>query len=48
MRDRNSELVVGWRRAGFFNALRAMSLEHGGVNLDLRRKDERQRPVDLS
>jgi hypothetical protein len=32
----------------FFDALRAIALEHGGVDLDLRRDDYRQRPIDLT
>ena len=39
--------VAEQRPAGLFDALRAISLEHGGVDLDLRRTGRRQRPVDL-
>jgi plasmid stability protein len=39
--------VAEQRPAGLFDALRAISLEHGGVDLDLRRKRRQQRPVDL-
>ena len=39
--------AVAEQRPGLFDALRAISLEHGGVDLDLRRKRRRQRPVDL-
>jgi antitoxin FitA len=43
------DAVTEQRPAGLFEALRAISLEHGGVDLDLdlRRKRRRQRPVDL-
>jgi antitoxin FitA len=41
------DAVAEQQPAGFFDALRAISLEHGGVDLDLRRKRQRQRPVDL-
>ena len=39
--------AVAQRPVGFFDAIRAVSLEHGGVDLDLRRHKQRQRPVDL-
>jgi antitoxin FitA len=42
-----SEAVAGQRPGSFFDALRAISLEHGGVDLDLRRQQRRQRSVDL-
>jgi plasmid stability protein len=42
-----SEAVAGQRPVSFFDALRAMSLEHGGVDLDLGGQQRRQRPVDL-
>ena len=43
------DAVAEQRPAGLFDALRAISLEHGGVDLDLglHRKRRRQRPVDL-
>ena len=40
--------AVEQRPVGLFDAIRAVSLEHGGVDLDLRRRKQRQRPVDLS
>jgi antitoxin FitA len=39
--------AVAERPKGLFDAIRAISLEHGGVDLDARRRDRRQRPVDL-
>jgi antitoxin FitA len=42
-----AEAVAEQRPAGLFDALRAISLEHGGVDLDFRQKQRRQRPVDL-
>jgi plasmid stability protein len=39
--------AVAERPVGLFDAIRAVSLEHGGVDLDARRRDRRQRPVDL-
>jgi plasmid stability protein len=39
--------AVEQRPVGLFDAIRAVSLEHGGVDLDLRRRQQRQRPVDL-
>jgi antitoxin FitA len=40
--------AVTERPMGLFDAIRIISLEHGGVDLDLRRKSRRQRPVDLT
>jgi plasmid stability protein len=40
--------AVAERPLGLFDAIRAISLEHGGVDLDVRRKDRRQRPVELT
>jgi antitoxin FitA len=39
--------VAEQRPVSLFDAIRAISLEHGGVDLDLRRERRRQRPVDL-
>jgi plasmid stability protein len=39
--------AVAQRPVGFFDAIRAVSLENGGVDLDLRRHEQRQRLVDL-
>ena len=39
--------AVAQRPVGFFDAIRAVSLEHGGLDLDLRRHKQRQRLVDL-
>ena len=39
--------AVTERPMGLFDALRTISLEHGGVDLDLHSKSRRQRPVDL-
>ena len=39
------DAVAEQRPVGLFDAIRAISLEHGGV--DLRRERRRQRPVDL-
>ena len=36
------------RPVGLFDAIRAISLEHGGVNLELPHRERRQRPIDLS
>jgi antitoxin FitA len=41
------DAVATQRPVGLFDAIRAASLEHGGVELDLRRHKRRQRPVDL-
>jgi antitoxin FitA len=41
------DAVAEERPVGLFDAIRAISLEHGGVDLDLRRERRRQRPVDL-
>jgi antitoxin FitA len=41
------DAVAEQRPVGLFDAIRAISLEHGGVDLDLRRERRRQRPVDL-
>jgi plasmid stability protein len=41
------DAVAEQRPVRLFDAIRAISLEHGGVDLDLRRKRRRQRPVDL-
>ena len=38
------DAVAEQRPAGLFDALRALSLEHGGVDLDLQKR-RRQRPV---
>jgi plasmid stability protein len=43
-----SEAVAEKQHIGFFDALRAIALEHGGVDLDLRRDDYQQRPIDLT
>jgi plasmid stability protein len=43
-----AEAVAEKRPRGFFDALRAIALEHGGVDLNLRRDDYRQRPIDLT
>lgn len=40
--------AVAQRPTGLFDAIRTISLEHGGVDLDLRKKSRRQRPVDLT
>ena len=40
--------AVTERPMGLFDALRTISLEHGGVDLDLPSKSRRQRPVDLT
>ena len=40
--------AVTERPMGLFDALRTISLEHGGVDLDLPSKSLRQRPVDLT
>jgi plasmid stability protein len=40
--------VVTERPTGLFDAIRTISLEHGGVDIDLGRKSRRQRAVDLT
>ena len=40
--------AVAQRPTGLLDAIRTISLEHGGVDLDLRKKSRRQRPVDLT
>ena len=42
-----AEAVAEQRPIGLFDAIRAVSLEHGGIELELPRRDRRQRPVDL-
>jgi plasmid stability protein len=41
------DAVAEQRQVGLFDSLRAISLEHGGVDLDLRQKRRGQRPVDF-
>jgi antitoxin FitA len=36
------------RPVGLFDAIRAISLDHGGVDLELPHRERRQRPIDLS
>jgi antitoxin FitA len=36
------------RPVGLFDAIRAISLDHGGVELELPHRERRQRPIDLS
>jgi antitoxin FitA len=36
------------RPVGLFDAIRAISLDHGGVDLELSHRERRQRPIDLS
>ncbi len=36
------------RPVGLFDAIRAISLEHGGVDLELPHRKRRQRPINLS
>jgi antitoxin FitA len=36
------------RPVGLFDAIRAISLEHGGVDLELPHRKRRQRPIELS
>jgi plasmid stability protein len=43
-----AEAVTEERPAGLFDAIRAVSLEHGGVDLELPRRNRRQRPVQLT
>jgi plasmid stability protein len=40
--------AVNERPMGLFDAIRTISLEHGGVDLDLRSKRRRQRAVDFT
>lgn len=42
-----ADAVAERRPAGLFDAIRAVSLEHGGVDLELPRRNRRQRPVEL-
>lgn len=42
-----TDAVAERRPAGLFDAIRAVSLEHGGVDLDIRHHKHRQRPIDL-
>lgn len=42
------EAVAEQRQIGLFDAIRAISLEHGGVDLELPRRERRQRPINLS
>jgi plasmid stability protein len=42
------EAVAEQRLAGLFDAIRAISLEHGGVDLELPHRERRQRPINLS
>jgi plasmid stability protein len=42
-----TDAVAQRRPVGLFDAIRAVSLEHGGVDLDIRLRQHRQRPVDL-
>jgi antitoxin FitA len=43
-----ADAVTEQRPAGLFDAIRAVSLEHGGVDLELPGRNRRQRPVDLT
>jgi antitoxin FitA len=43
-----TEAVAEQRPVGLFDAIRAVSLEHGGIELDLPRHGRRQRPVNLT
>jgi antitoxin FitA len=43
-----SEAVAEQRPAGLFDAIRAVSLQHGGIELEFPRQKRRQRPVRLT
>ena len=43
-----SEAVAMQRPLGLFDAIRAVSIEHGGVDLELPLQKRRQRPVQLT
>jgi plasmid stability protein len=42
-----ADAVAEQRPVVLFDAIRAFSLEHGGVDLELPRRKRRQRPVEL-
>jgi plasmid stability protein len=42
-----ADAVAERQPVGLFDAIRAVSLEHGGVDLELPRRKRRQRPVEL-
>lgn len=42
-----ADAVAEQRPVSLFDAIRAVSLEHGGVDLELPRRKRRQRPVEL-
>ena len=42
-----ADAVAEQRPVGLFDAIRAVSLEHGGVDLELPPRKRRQRPVEL-
>jgi len=42
-----ADAVAEQRPVGLFDAIRAVSLEQGGVDLELPRRKRRQRPVEL-